>query len=194
MEIEDIKKNYYFETLTSEHDLSEFDCGDEDLNDFLKNDAFTQQNDKLNITKLVICEGKIIGYVSLLTDTLILKNIRDEDLKTDLKNTLQITSKNKPIPAVKIGRFAIDQRYSGCGLGSAILLTVINNIKKISNNEIGLRFIIVEGYAKAYNFYTKKNSFINLKKDDELIKEKLEKIIKQNPTQTFYLYLDLKKY
>lgn len=34
MNIEDIKDNYYFETLTEEHDLSDFDCGDEDLNDF----------------------------------------------------------------------------------------------------------------------------------------------------------------
>ena len=31
--------NYYFETLNENHDVSEFDCGDEDLNDFLKNDA-----------------------------------------------------------------------------------------------------------------------------------------------------------
>ena len=29
MKIEDIKENYYFETLTEEYDLSDFDCGDE---------------------------------------------------------------------------------------------------------------------------------------------------------------------
>ena len=58
---------------------------------------------------------------------------------------------------------------------------------------MGLRFVIVEGYAKAYSFYVIHNNFKNLKKDDEVIINKLEKIIERNPTQTFYLYLDLLK-
>ena len=40
------KENYYFETLNESHYLNDFDCGDEDLNDFLKNDALKQQNAK----------------------------------------------------------------------------------------------------------------------------------------------------
>ena len=70
MKIKEIKDNYHFENLTEEHDLSEFDCGDEDLNDFLKTDALKQQEARLNVTKLIMCEDEIIGYVSLLTDTL----------------------------------------------------------------------------------------------------------------------------
>lgn len=42
MEIKYIKENYYFETLSEKHDLDNLDCGDNDLNDFLKNDALTQ--------------------------------------------------------------------------------------------------------------------------------------------------------
>lgn len=30
MKIKDIKENYYFETLNENHDLSYFDCGDDD--------------------------------------------------------------------------------------------------------------------------------------------------------------------
>ena len=90
MKIEYIKQNYYFETLNENHDLSDFDCGDEDLNEFLKNDALIQQKEKLNITKLAICDEKIIGFISLLTDTLILKNIRDEDIKSDIKDKREI--------------------------------------------------------------------------------------------------------
>lgn len=48
MDIEYIKENYRFETLTDEHDLSKFKCESDDLNDFLKNDALTQQ--KVNWT------------------------------------------------------------------------------------------------------------------------------------------------
>ena len=66
MDIEYIKQNYRFETLTDEHDLSNFECDSEDLTNFLKDDALTQQNRKLNLTKLIMCDSEIIGYVSLL--------------------------------------------------------------------------------------------------------------------------------
>ena len=49
MDIEYIKNNYIFETLTDAHDLSDFECESDDLNDFLKNDALKQQNEKLNL-------------------------------------------------------------------------------------------------------------------------------------------------
>ena len=72
------------------------------------------------------------------------------------------------------------------------MLNILYNIKNISENSVGLRFVVVEGYAKACKFYTEYNNFSNLKKDDEKIKEKLDTIIEKNPEQTFYLYLDLK--
>ena len=192
MKIKDIKENYYFETLSENHDLSEFDCGDEDLNDFLKNDALEQQKKKLNITKLVISKGETIGYFSLLTDALILKNINNDKLKIDLKDSLKITSKNKPIPAVKLGRFGIDKKYNGKGLGSHILRNILATLKFISQNDIGFRFIVVEGYANAFKFYTTKNGFEFLKKDSEKI-EKIDYIAERDSTKTFYLYFDLEK-
>ena len=66
---------------------------------------------------------------------------------------------------------------------------ILNYLRK----KIGLRFVVVEGYAKAYSFYALKNGFSHLKRDDDLIERKLDKIIRQNPEQTIYLYLDIKK-
>lgn len=193
MKIKEIKDNYHFENLTEEHDLSEFDCGDEDLNDFLKTDALKQQESQLNVTKLIMCEDEIIGFVSLLTDTLVIKNIKDTSIKLNIKKQLNISSKNKLIPAVKIGRFAIDKHYSGKGLGTDILRNILINLKEISQKEIGFRFIIVEGYARAFNFYVVKNGFDYLKKDDEKIKN-IDFISKRDPTKRFYLYFDLDRY
>ena len=191
MNVEYIKENFRFETLTDKHDLSNFKCASDNLNDFLKEDALSQQKSKLNITKLVMCDDTIVAYVSLLTDTIPLKDIRDEDVKQDIKDQLSITSRKRNMPAIKIGRFAVDEKYSGKGLGSEILMSILFNIKDIAENNVGLRFVTVEGYAKAYNFYTK-NNFVNLKKDDNKIKEKLDIIIERNPEETFYLYLDLR--
>lgn len=192
MKIEDIKDNYFFETLSENHDLSDFNCGDDDLNDFLKNDALIQQKEKLNITKLIICDGKIIGFLSLLTDTLLLKNINEKELKVKIKGKLGLKSINRNIPAVKIGRFALDNRYQSKGLGSHILTNILQNLKTISKNNIGFRFIIVEGYAKAFNFYVLKNGFEHLKKDNEKVKN-IDFISQRDPTKKFYLYFDLGK-
>ena len=159
MDIEDIKENYYFETLNENHDLSQFDCGDEDLNKFLKEDALAQQDAKLNITKLIIYENNIIGFVSLLTDKLVLKNLKDNELKIKIKGILGISSKNREISAVKIGRFAVDKNYSRKGIGSHILRNILHNLKKLSENKVGFRFIIIESYAKSFNFYVLKNGF-----------------------------------
>ena len=138
----------------------------------------------------MICDGEIIGFVTLLTDALRLKVIRDENIKEIIINKLNISERNN-IASVKIGRFAIDKKYSNQGLGSFILRNVLDNINDLSKNNVGIRFVIVEGYAKAYYFYVKHIGFINLKKDDEMI-EKIDSIIKKDPKRTFYLYFDLK--
>lgn len=70
MDIEYIKDNYNFETPSEKHDLSNFECDSEDLNDFLKNDALKQQKEKLNLTKLITCNDEIIGFVFLLRNSI----------------------------------------------------------------------------------------------------------------------------
>ena len=85
MEISYIKENYRFEILSDKHDLSKFNCGVVDLNNFLKYDALNQQDMNLNLTHLVICDDEIIGFVSLLTDTIKLKTIEDRGLKMKSK-------------------------------------------------------------------------------------------------------------
>ncbi len=191
MEIEYIKNNYIFETLTYAHDLSKFECESDDLNDFLKNDALKQQNEKLNLTKLITCDGEIIGFVSLLTDSMKLKLMKDEIEKEKIKGKLNI-SENNTIPAIKIGRFAIDKKYTGKGLGTYFLRSILANILKISENNVGLRFVSVDGYASAFNFYVSNNKFKTLKSDEKILK-KINTIKKHDPTRTFYLYLDLKE-
>lgn len=190
MDIDYIKENFEFQLLSESHDLSKFECTSEDLTDFLKNDALKQQNMNLNITHLAICDGEIIGFVSILTDTIKLKVIEDLQLKKEIKDELNI-SENNDLPAIKIGRFAINQKYTKKGLGSFIFRNVLLSILKLSKNKVGLRFITVETYAIAFNFYVDKNNFNYRKSDLNKIK-KLDEIIKKDPERQFNLHLDLK--
>ena len=122
-----------------------------------------------------------------------MKKIRDDKVKEDIIEKLNINTKIKTLPAIKIGRLAIDKKFTKKGLGTHILDNILANLKDISENNIGFRFIIIEGYAKAVNFYVLKNGFINLKKDDEKIKN-IDFISKRDPTKKFYLYFDLERY
>ena len=77
-----------------------------------------------------MCDDAIVGYVSLLTDTIPLKDICDDETKQDIKDQLSITSRKRKLPAIKIGRLAVDEKYSGKGLGSEILMSILFNVKK----------------------------------------------------------------
>jgi hypothetical protein len=47
MKFKEHKIDLKIEMLNQNFDLSTFDCGDEDLNDFLKNDALIEQQKKI---------------------------------------------------------------------------------------------------------------------------------------------------
>ena len=78
MNAEYIKNNFYYETLNEKHELDNFNSISEDLNEFLKEDALKQQNEKLSLTKLILCDGELIGYVTLLTSQIEIKKIREK--------------------------------------------------------------------------------------------------------------------
>jgi len=181
-----ILKNYSFEKLSDEYDLSKFDCNSDDLNDFIKNDALKQQEENLSTTQLVLCDNEIIGFFSLLADTIKMNYIQDTI-------TIETIKEQKPqvkhLPGVKIGRFAISNKYSNKGIGTHIMKQAIINILSLSK-QVGLRFIIVDAYANAYNFYIKTN-FTNLKKDEKTLK-KIEKIKERDPERIFTMYQDIK--
>ena len=56
--------------LSPTADIPPFDCGNEDINDFLANDAVDYQEGLLAVTYLVMSEGNVLGYFCLLNDKL----------------------------------------------------------------------------------------------------------------------------
>ena len=59
--------------LAKYHDLSNFDCGDKDINDFIRDDAITYQENNLATTTIFIYNEDIIGFCSIAADSLKLK-------------------------------------------------------------------------------------------------------------------------
>lgn len=49
--------------LTNEHNLEPFCCGNDDLDDFLKNCAITEQEDMLSRTYLTCLYGNVVAKI-----------------------------------------------------------------------------------------------------------------------------------
>ena len=158
-----------FFQLKENYPIKPFDCGDDDLNDFLFNKALLYQKELLATTFIVENEERTLGYYSVLNDSLQLKE-EDFPSKSKYKKFLSYLIPHpkrhlKSIPAVKIGRLAIDKTFKGKGLGRIIIDTIINHCLEL-NEDQACRLITVDAYAKAVAFY-QKIGFEFLTKSDE---------------------------
>ena len=144
--------------LTEDYPIKPFDCEDEDLNDFLFNEATPYQKELLATTFVMENDEQTLGYYSLLNDSLQLR----EDMFTSksqfrkfLRELMPYPKRHlKTIPALKIGRLAIDKTFKGKGLGSVIMANIISKCIKM-NEEQACRLITVDAYKQAVPFYQK---------------------------------------
>ena len=104
----------------------DFDCGDEDLNEFLLKDSF--ENIKNNLCTIFLCiyEEEVIGFFSLSADSI---KINDE-LKIQYPQ----------YPAIKIGRLAVSKEFQNQHIGSLMIDWVVGFCRNLGN-EIGIRFV-----------------------------------------------------
>jgi len=130
--------------LTASHDRSEFDCGEESLNDFLK--RFARQNNEKGLGRTYVAvkhgEISICGYYTIASGALNFDTV-PENLP------------RYPIPVVHLGRLAVDESMKGQNLGKALLADALKRAVSIAD-QMGV--YAVEVYAlteTARNFYLK---------------------------------------
>ena len=144
--------------LTEGYPIKPFDCEDEDLNDFLFNEATPYQKELLATTFVMENDKQTLGYYSLLNDSLQLKEemfTSKSQFRKFLRELMPYPKRHlKTIPALKIGRLAIDKTFKGKGLGSVIMANIISRCIKM-NEEQACRLITVDAYKQAVPFYQK---------------------------------------
>jgi len=154
--------------LEEDTPISPFDCGDIDLNDFLHNDAKNYLKSMLAVTYLIKVENEIAAYFCLsydgLTRTTILTS-EEKVLWNKVGRKIPNSKRRKTYPAVKIGRLAVNQKYSGFGLGTQMLLSV-REMYLSEPHHAGCRFVTVDAYRSALSFY-ERNDFRYLTTKDE---------------------------
>lgn len=149
--------------LSDDYHLSSFDCGDEDLNDFLLNDAKAFQKKQIAYTYILEEDGNILAYFCLLNDKISRQDSSNTMWKR-IKKEFPVDKQFGSYPAVKIGRFAIDKSAQNRGLGSE-LMTSIKFLLQEKHIVSAFRFITVDAYINAIPFY-EKNDFKLLMPND----------------------------
>ena len=154
--------------LEEDTPISSFDCGDIDLNDFLHNDSKNYLKSMLAVTYLVKVENEIAAYFCLSYDGLTRTTILTAEEKTlwnKVGRKIPNSKRRQTYPAVKIGRLAVSQKFSGLGLGTQMLLSV-REMYLSEPHHAGCRFITVDAYRSALPFY-ERNDFRYLTTKDE---------------------------
>ena len=100
--------------------LKPFDCGDEDLNDFLLSDARLYNEQFLANTFVLENDNETIAYYSLLNDK-ISQTTLSKNLWRKLRKSIPHEKHLGSYPAVKIGRLAVSKNYRGMDIGTNLV-------------------------------------------------------------------------
>lgn len=106
---------FRLEALTEAHDRAAFACGEEPLDRYFQTQV--SQDIRRNITNCFVAIEAASGLIAAYY-TLAAASIPTPDLPSELTKKLP---RYPAIPAVRIGRLAVDQRFQGRGLGAALL-------------------------------------------------------------------------
>lgn len=137
--------NWTIEPLAKHHDRQGFDCGQTNLNDFLRLYALQQQT-RLQSKTYIACgeSGGIDGFYCLSIGSLGFM-----ELPTDLQKRLG----RYPVPAILIGRFAVAVARQGQGLGRYLLSHALNNVCDVAGIAGAVVVLVDAKDVKASDFY-----------------------------------------
>jgi len=136
-----------FSFLAEGSNLTSFQCNNDDLNDFLKRDAFRGQNSRISATRLVYWNTILIGFFTLVNDTLTVEAVEACDGEPEYEYG--------KYPAIKIARLATHGDYERRDIATNMLLKIFIMVKRISKHS-GCRMITVDSYPDAVGFYQRK--------------------------------------
>ncbi len=155
--------------LSSTMEIKPFHSNDADLNNFLKDDALHYLDERMAVTYILEYNDQAVGYFCLLNDKMVFDTTSISEKyfwnRFNRKNKIPNQKRHKTYPAVKIGRLAVANIYEGQGVGRFIL----DGIKAFlaASNDIGCRFLTVDAYYTACDFYAK-NQFNFISDKDQL--------------------------
>ena len=130
------------------HDISDFNCGHESLNQWLTQSAGHARQMGTANTYVFVRNGKVIAYYSLSAH-----RIQSRELPPSLAH-----GSPRAVPAYLIGKLAVTKSEQGQSVGTSLLTDAFLRVCRATNSGPGARFIAVDAIDdKAIKFYKKEN-------------------------------------
>lgn len=136
-----------FEPLGGAHDRAAFSCGVEALDRYLKQQASQDARNHIAAPFVVHADAstRIIGYYTLSAFT-----IEPAELPAELAKRLP---RYEQLPAVLIGRLAVDRDFAGQGWGTLLLMDALQRSLDQSRH-LGAMAVVVDAKdERARSFY-----------------------------------------
>jgi GNAT superfamily N-acetyltransferase len=138
------------EPLGPAHDLSQFDCGREPLNNWLKNLARISEG--RTARTYVACDGSVVvGYYCISAGS-----VERQSLPSKLRRSQGLP---RYIPLTIIGRLARDARHRGSGLGADLLRDALLRILAASKI-VGSQAVLVHAIDDEAKRFWVENGFV----------------------------------
>jgi GNAT superfamily N-acetyltransferase len=136
------------EHLTAIHDISTFDCGIPDLNDWLKKRALSNEESGASRRYVVCSAGRVVGYYALANGGAALASAPGR-VRRNMPD---------PLPVMIVGRLAVEQGWQGRNIGRSLLRDAV--LRTLQAAEIGgIRAILVHAISEDATRFYERNGF-----------------------------------
>jgi GNAT superfamily N-acetyltransferase len=137
------------------HDRSEFDSGEPTLDDWLRRYAGQNRRSNTAATWVIVDEHDVVAAYASLSMTGI-----DRASAGPFGRGAP-----EPVPALLIGRLAVDRRHAGLGLGTALVAQLLGTAAEL-NEKAACRAVVVTAVNEGAREWWESFGFVPLEPDD----------------------------
>lgn len=143
-----------------EDSLSDFTCGNADLDEFIQDQAREYSHRRLGETWLVCSDGQLLAFYTLAP-----ASVNNEDYTGDESAEMErLEDFPLPVPALHLARLGVAEPYQGSGIGSELIDYII-----IWAQKQAIPFWMIEVVSKedSIDFYKRLNFVTSGREENE---------------------------
>lgn len=139
--------------LTAAHDIAEFQSGEPALDEWLRARALQNMDMAASKTYVICSQGtqRVVGFYAIC-----MGQILNQEATGAIRRNMP-----RHIPAVILGRLAIDQNWQGKGLGQALLHDAVTRSARAAD-EVSARLLVVHAISPAAEAFYLHHGFTQL--------------------------------